>query len=122
MTYSIDLRKRVLEYVEKGFTVREAVAIFGISVRSIRTWIKRKKEGILPPKKREANPRKIETSLLIKYLDENPDAYLREIADVFGVTIPAVFYACKRLKITLKKRSRSTRKEIMKRENNISIS
>ncbi len=56
----------------------------------------------------------------MKYLEKNPDAYLREIADEFGVTIQAIFYACKRLKITLKKRHLSIRKEMKKKENNIS--
>ncbi len=43
MTYSIDLRKRVLEYIGKGFSVKEAVVVFGVSIRSIMTWGKRKK-------------------------------------------------------------------------------
>lgn len=120
MTYSIDLRKRVLEYIGKGFSVKEAVVVFGVSIRSIMTWGKRKKEGILPPKVREAKPRKIDNILLMKYLEKNPDAYLREIADEFGVTIQAIFYACKRLKITLKKRRLSIGKEMKKKESNIS--
>ena len=65
MTYSIDLRKRVLEYIGKGFSVKEAVVVFGVSIRSIMTWGKRKKEGILPSKVIEAKPRKIDNILLI---------------------------------------------------------
>ncbi|MGR3952485.1 MAG: IS630 transposase-related protein [Chlamydia sp.] len=38
-----------------------------------------------------------------KHIEENPDKYLREIAEVFSSTLQAVFYACKRLNITLKK-------------------
>ena len=116
MTYSTDLRKRVVEYVENGGSPKDAVSIFGVSPRSIWTWTRRKKDGILPPKKRQANPRKIDTNLLIKYIEDHPDAYLREIADEFGVTIPAVFYACKRLRISLKKRRYSTKKEMKKKE------
>ncbi|WP_079979806.1 IS630 transposase-related protein [Neochlamydia sp. S13] len=44
---------------------------------------------------------------------------LREIAEAFGVIIAAVFYACKRLKITLKKRYPSTRKEMRISEKNL---
>ena len=116
MTYSTDLRKRVVEYVEKGGSANEAASIFGVSLRSVWTWTKRKKDGILPPKKRVALPRKIDTYRLLEYLENNPDAYLREIADEFGVTLQAIFYACKRLRITLKKRPRAIKNETKKKE------
>jgi len=119
MTYSTDLRARTVKYVEEGHSVKEASAVFGVSIRIIWTWIRRKKEGRLPPKKRKCSPRKIMNELLIEYIESNPDAYLREIADHFGVTLQAIFYACKRLKITLKKRPRSIKKEPKKSEKSI---
>jgi hypothetical protein len=39
------------------------------------------------------------------FVREHPDAYLREIAEKFGTTLQAGFYACKRLKISIKKDS-----------------
>lgn len=119
MTYSIDLRERTVKYVEEGHSVREASSIFGVSIRIIWTWIRRKKEGKLPPEKRKRSPRKIKNELLIEFIESNPDAYLREIADHFGVTLQAIFYACKRLKITLKKRARSTKNEMNRSAKNI---
>ncbi|WP_220716084.1 IS630 transposase-related protein [Candidatus Rhabdochlamydia porcellionis] len=38
------------------------------------------------------------------------------MAEYFGVTITAVFYACKRLNITLKKRRPSIKKEMIRKE------
>ena len=117
MTYSQDLRKKALEYIEQGKTLKEAATVFGVTSRTIWNWISRKKKGILEPKKYEVSPRKVDNDLLIEYIKNYPNAYLREIADVFKVDPSTIFYACKRLKITLKKRQRTTRKDVKKKEN-----
>ncbi len=51
MAYSNDLRQSVMHYVESGNSKTEAVTIFGISLKTIWNWIKKKKEGNLAPKK-----------------------------------------------------------------------
>lgn len=114
MTYSTDLRKCVLKYLEDGGSKAEAVKIFGISLRTIWNWIARQKEGNIDPKVKISTPRKIDNDRLMTYIRSNPDAYLREIAEEFCVTIPAVFYACKRLNITFKKNPLHTKKEVKK--------
>ena len=119
MSYSLDLRKRVLKYLEKGNTQKEASVIFEVSPKTVTNWVKRNKENKLSPKVRENKPRKIDNDQLIEYIKKNSDAYLREIAQEFRVTIQAVFYACKRLKITLKKRHLDTRRGMKKNEQNL---
>jgi len=52
------------------------------------------------------------------FVREHPDAYLREIAEKFGTTLQAGFYACKRLKISLKKRALTTRREMRQKDKN----
>jgi transposase len=116
MTYSQDLRKKALEYLEQGNSQKEVGAIFGVSSRTIWNWIQRKNKGILKPKKYEVSPRKIDNDLLIKYIKNHPDAYLREIAEEFKVDPSAIFYACKRLQITLKKRPKIIKKDAKKKE------
>lgn len=105
MTYSLDLRTKALEYLEKGGTEEEAAEIFGVTKRTLSNWKRRKKEHNLAPKPRRPSPSKINSDHLRKYIQEHPDAYLREIAMEFESTLQAIFYACKRLKISLKKRS-----------------
>jgi len=114
MAYSTDLRKRTLEYVEPGNPQTEAVNLFGVSLKTVWNWVKQKKEGQTSPKKKDVLPRKIDEQRLLHYVKNNPDAYLREIAEIFQVTEAAIFYACKRLKITLKKRARSIKSEMKK--------
>ncbi|BBI17541.1 IS630 transposase-related protein [Neochlamydia sp. S13] len=119
MVYSHDLRKKALNYIENGGSIATASVVFGVAARTLTNWIKRKKQGNLAPKKRRQSPSKIDSEKLKLYVKQTPDAYLREIAEEFGVTIAAVFYACKRLKITLKKRHPSTRKEMRISERNL---
>ena len=76
MAYSYDLRKKALDYVEKGNTKEEASRIFGVTARSIFNWIKRKEQ-------RRLAPNKIKGEKLKAYLQENPDSYLKEIAEYF---------------------------------------
>ena len=116
MTYSTDLKKRVYKYVENGGSKDDAVTIFGVCVKTIWNWIKKNKQGNLAPKVKEVRPRKIDDNRFKKYIEDHPDAYLREIAEEFDVTVPAVFYACKRLRITLKKRQQITKNETKKKE------
>jgi transposase len=116
MTYSLDLRKKAIEYVKSGGTLTSAANIFGVRSRTIWNWIQRKKQGILEPKKYETSPRKIDNDQLKLFIKKYPDAYLREIAEEFDVGPSAVFYALKRLKITLKKRRAITKKGMKKRE------
>ena len=116
MTYSQDLRIKALEYIEKCGSILLAGQVFGITSRTLANWIKLKKQGSLAPKPRRRKPSKIEDDKLRAYIREHPDAYLREIAVAFQATIVGVFYACKRLKITLKKRHLSTKRETKRNE------
>ena len=116
MTYSDDLRTKALKHIAKGVSKVETSRIFGISIPTLFNWIKRKKKGCLgSDKKRKKTPHKIDGEKLRAYIRENPDSYLREIGEFFGTSAVAVFKACKRLKITLKKRPHSIKKGMRKK-------
>ncbi len=120
MAYSYDLRIKALEYIEKGGSKEEASRIFGVTLRTLFHWIKRKKQGCLAPnQRRKRKPHKIDEEKLKAYIQEHPDAYLREIAGVFGASVTAVFYALRRLKINLKKRHFSIEKEMKRNEKSL---
>jgi len=104
MSYSIDLKKRVLAFIEEGHSKVEASKLFHVSKRAIFLWIKEKKEqGDLKLKLHDRKPYKIDDEKLMAYLEKNPDHYLKEIAASFHVSISAIFYALRRLKMTDKK-------------------
>lgn len=119
MTYSLDLRKKALKYIENGGTWKSASNIFDVTTRTLANWIRKQKLQDLAPKSRRQSPSKIDSNKLKKYIEDHPDAYLREIATEFGSTLQGVFYACKRLKITLKKRLSATKKGMKKNVKNL---
>ena len=103
--YSIDLRERVVAYVEQGGSKAAAVALFQVSRRSIYYGLQRKRETgkLLPKALKPYKVRKLDKTQLAKFVEICPDATLQETADHFGVWPSTVWYALKRLKITRKK-------------------
>jgi transposase len=59
--------------------------------------------GSLKPRYKRTRKRKIDLEKLQKTVEEKPDSYLFELAKPFDCTEQAVFYALKKLKITVKK-------------------
>ncbi len=110
--YSTDLRERVLSYLELNSDKKTASQLFQVGIATVYRWIARKKEkGHLQPTRRAYAYKKINDQKLIDYVEAHPDHFLSEIAAQFNLTPQGIFRALKRLKITRKKRQRSTRKE-----------
>jgi transposase len=116
MAYSLDLRQKALNYMANGGSRSETSKIFGVTRATLANWLSRQKQQDLAPRMNGSNPSKIDNEKLKKYIEDHPDSYLREIAAVFNSTLQAVFYACKRLNITLKKRPHTTKKGMKKNE------
>jgi len=102
-------REAVIAFIEKGNTHKLAAEVFGIATRTVTEYMRRVREhGHLKDAPLNRTFRKIDPERLKEFFDERPDATLREASDTFGVSITGVFRALRRLKITLKKRSRFT--------------
>lgn len=105
MAYSVDFRRKAIEYMDKGHTGKELKEVFGIYPSEISKWRKLLAQtGSLDPQYKETRAGKIDMTKLEKAVEERPDAYLSELAKEFGCTKQAIFYALKRLRITRKKR------------------
>lgn len=118
--YSVDLRRRVLAYIEETADKTKASQLFKVGIATIYRWIARQKQnGNVKPSSSKIYKRKIDDQKLIAYVEQNPDHFLSEIATHFNVTLQAIFYALQRLKITRKKRLRFTRKETKKSEQSL---
>ena len=92
-----------------------ASRLFRVSCPTVFMWIQQKKKcGDLKIKSRDRKPYKIDEGALIAYVKKNPDPYFKQIADHFHMTAPALFFALKRLKITLLKKRSSTLKDATK--------
>ena len=120
--YSDDLRQAALNYYDsENVTQKQVCAIFGISLKTFSNWIRLKKQGVYSRRlnQRKKGATKINESKLREYIKENPDAYNHEIGKHFGVHGTTIHYACKRLGITRKKRSISTKKGTLNNDKNL---
>jgi transposase len=106
MAYSVDLRNRVIDFIDKGNTQEEASFIFNVGTSTITRWKALLSEtGSLEKRPLNRVAPKFESEKLNAYIEENPDALLKDVADHFEGSITGAFYALEREKITLKKRA-----------------
>ena len=105
MAYDRDLRLRAIKYTEEGHTLAQAAAVFKVNIGTLIGWRKRyRATGDVKMKIRCPVNKKIIPEKLIKYVEEHPDAYLKEIAEVFGCHPSSVLKRLRKLGITRKKR------------------
>jgi transposase len=119
MHYSVDFRKKVLEYANTH-TIQETAKTFSISEWAVSAWRKLlKTKGNLEPAPLNRKPRKLDYEKLKKYIEANPDKYLREIAEEFKCCIETIRRAIIRLGFTIKKKRNYTGKEMRRGERSI---
>ena len=99
MSYSIDLRERVLDYVRGGGSQLEASVMFQVSRKTIYNWIHR---SDLSSRPRTEWQGKLDKLKLAAHVRDHPDALLRERAVHFGVRANTVWYALQRMNIRKK--------------------
>jgi putative transposase len=120
MAYSIDLRIRVISFVESGGSLSEAARRFEINRSTVYEWLHLKQEtASLSKRLLVRNARKISRDVLIQRICENPDMLLREHAAYFGVRVQSISMALQDSGITRKKRHRSTKNEMRPKEQSI---
>ena len=111
MAYSLDLRKRVINYVENGGSPSKAAEVFQVGRASIYRWSQR-----LEPIQVKRHNRKLDYSALEQDVQVNPEARLIDRAKKFGVRPSAISYALKKMKILRKKNNFGIAKETDKKE------
>lgn len=102
MPYSLDLRKRVIDFVEGGGSVSKAATTYRVGRATIYRWLNR---ADLAPTKVTRRKRKLDWEALRNDVEKNPEATLKERAQTFGVSISALSQAFKKMKITRKKKN-----------------
>ncbi len=101
MTYSLDLRIRVVAFIKEGGSKFEACRRFNLSRKTVYNWL-----GCtdLTPKPAPARrKRKLNWAHLQRDVEQNPDKLLRERAIDFDVSASSVWYALTQMQITHKK-------------------
>jgi transposase len=85
--YSKDLRLKVLDAVDRGMDRREVVRAFGVSLPSLKRWLKMRREaGDVEPRPIPGPPARKGALLkewLPSQLERNPDLTLQEHCEAF---------------------------------------
>ncbi len=109
--YSLDMRERVVGFIKRGGSVKDAVECFDICRASVYRYLKADKKGLLAPKKSWGTWKKLNPDKLALYVGKRSDLTLKELQEVFKVSHNAIWTCLKKMKITLKKTHKISRKK-----------
>ena len=102
--YALDLRKKVIVYLENGHTQRECAEVFTLHIATVNRWWKRyQTEGHVEPKKRPGSKGKVDPQALVDYVKEFPEKTLNQIGSHFGVTDVAILRRLQKLGFSYKR-------------------
>ena len=107
--YGIDLRERVIEFINAGGTKVEATKRFKLGRSTVYRYLTAAQDGKLEPKKAWGQWRKLDPKKLEKAIARHPDATLFELTKQFGVSHNAIWVRLNQLGITLKKTHKISR-------------
>ena len=103
MSYSSDLRKRVLDFVNTGGSKAEASRRYNVSRTSIYNWLAAE-DPLRREKPGPRGPHRLDYMALKQHVADFPDQTQLERAVHFGVSKNCILYALRKLNITRKKR------------------
>jgi transposase len=94
MAYSLDLRQRVINYIQSNGSKISASKIFKINEKTVRNWVLLYKEtGSVNPRQHRGGKRSsIDSEKFKSYVDVNPDKTLKEIGAHFGLSYEGAAY------------------------------
>lgn len=111
--YSIDLRKKVIKFIEEGNSQQLATKIYTLNKATVnRWWLRYKKEGHVNPRINQGRKARIDMTELKKYVDAHPDSRLCDISLKFMVSINAIHRWLKKLGYSYKKKPSPTWKQV----------
>ena len=104
MAYDKKYRMRAVEYRKEGNTIGQTCKTFKTGETTLKRWVKKyNATGEIRDKPPERTFKKIDPAKPEAHIEEHPDDYLSEIAEVFSCSAEAVRKSLKKLKITRKK-------------------
>jgi transposase len=105
----LDLRERVVNFIQGGGSKTEAARRFDLARSSVYRYLAAAKTGALAPKKSWGHWRKLDPQQLQAHVKKHPDATLKELQTVFGVSHHAIWVRLGQLGFTLKKTHKISR-------------
>ena len=107
--YALDLRERVVNFIKSGGSKAEAARRFDLARSSVYRYLAAAQTGALAPKTSWGHWRKLDPQKLQVHVKKHPDATLKELQEVFGVSHHAVWVRLRQIGFTLKKTHKISR-------------
>ena len=102
--YNIDLRKKVISFIQKGNSQKLATQVFDLNKATVnRWWIRYKTQGHFKPYKIGGSKGKIDLKYLQKLVAKDCNITLAKLAQVFKVSLAAISQRLKQLGYSYKK-------------------
>jgi len=105
MTYPIQFRKKIMKLHDAGMKYEEIEKKYLVSIRTLSRW----RKEIIPKSTRNTPWRKINKEALIEDIAKYPDSYGYERAERLCASRSGIQDAMKRLSVTYKKNSKSSK-------------
>lgn len=104
-SYSQDLRRKVIEYVNRGNSCHSASKRFEVASNTVRNWYKRyKSEGNYLPLKVGGKKGRINEEEVAAYVNKKPNFILSEMGKHFGMSAAGALYWLRKLGYSYKKK------------------
>jgi transposase len=118
MRYGNELREKVGKMFDDKISRKVIHELLGISNKTLSDWKALHKQGKLLENEtwKRGFESKIDREKLRKTVEEKPDLYLSELGTIFGVSGVRIGVVLKQMGLNLKKRNKSTKKQIKKIE------
>lgn len=116
MSHSVEIREKALAYWQRCADINLVISAYGVSRATLYAWQRRlQKTGNLADLPRLRGVYKIDKEKLKSFVEQNPDAYLKEIAKQFDCSAMAVSNTLKSIGMTRKKRRQPTKNKTQKK-------
>ena len=103
--YALDLRLKVIHYLEQGHTQRSCATVFDLHRSTIYRWWKRyRSEGHVTARKRLGRQGKVDPQALAQYVKAYPEKTLKQIGAHFDVSDVSIYNRLKQLGFSYKKK------------------
>ena len=111
--YALDLRKKVISYLEKGHSQASCAIVFDLHNSTVGRWWRRYvHEGHVNPRARPGRHAIVAPKALVEYLQKFPNQTAKEIGIHFGVSGTAILKRLHKLGFSYKKKRSPIWKQI----------
>ena len=115
--YSKDLRKKIIAYLDKGKTQKEASEVFGVHRNTISRWnVRYRNEGNYAARVRLGPKSRVDIKAVELFVKNNPDIKLSDIGNKFGISGWHAGRLLKKLGFSYKKKASPMWKQAKKKE------